>query len=427
MSHGLRRRSAWCVIAAVVVFPLVPWLMVGSLEDRFSANATLKSVANLAAFFAVAAWAANLMLASRVRPIERAVGGLEQLYGLHRRLGVIVLVLATIHAVFLTLHAGGSALDLYLPSAGWSTFSGVVALVLLIGFVVASLVGRLSYQTFVLVQRLLGAAFVLGAFHAIAVRGTAASSLALTIYLACLTAAGVASLGYRLIGARLGVGRHSYRVDAVRRLADDAVEIVMAPVARPLEFQAGQFLYATFHQDGIPRESHPFTIASAPAGELRIAVKRFGDFTSLVMHLRPGAEAQLEGPFGSFHLSDDSVHAQTWIAGGIGITPFLSWARSLDASIPIDLYYCTPGAEQAHFLDELFDIADRYPRFRVIPIRKSSLGRLSVDDIEAVNPNVSNGHVFVCGPQVMIHNIRTGFAARGMSPHVIHSENFDFR
>ena len=99
-------------------------------------------------------------------------------------------------------------------------FSGVVAFVLLIGFVVASLAGRLSYQTFVLVQRLLGAAFVLGAFHAFAVRGTAASSPALTIYLACLTAAGVASLGYRLIGARLGVGRRRYRVDEVRRLAD---------------------------------------------------------------------------------------------------------------------------------------------------------------------------------------------------------------
>ena len=264
--HHAPRRAAPFVLAAVVLFPLVPWLMVGSLEDRFSGDATLKSVANLAAFFAVAAWAANLVLASRVRPIERAVGGLEQLYVLHRRVGVIVVVLAVIHAVFLTLHAGGSALDLYLPSAGWSMFSGVVAIVLLIGFVVASLVGRLSYQTFVLVQRLLGAAFVLGAFHAIAVRGTAASSLALTIYLACLTAAGVASLGYRLIGARLGVGRHRYRVDAVRRLADDAVEIVMEPVARPLEFQAGQFVYATFHQDGIPRESHPFTIASAPAG-----------------------------------------------------------------------------------------------------------------------------------------------------------------
>jgi predicted ferric reductase len=425
--HRAPRRSAWYVLAAVVLFPLVPWLLAGSLEGRFSGIAILKSVANLAALFGIASWAANLVLASRTRPVERAVGGLEQLYLLHRRVGVLVVVLAATHALFLTLHAGGSALDLYLPSAGWSTFSGVIALVLLIGFVVTSLVGRLSYQTFVLVQRLLGAAFMLAAFHTFAVRGTAASSLALTIYLACLTAVGVTSLGYRLIGGRLGVGRHPYRIDAVRRLDEDAVEIVMAPVARPLEFQAGQFVYATFHQDGIPRESHPFTIASAPGSELRIAVKRFGDFTSGVMQLHPGAQAQLEGPFGSFCLRDDPAHSQTWIAGGIGITPFLSWARSLEHSMPIDLYYCTPGAEQAHFLDVLYDIADRYPRFRVIPIRKSSLGRLSVDDIEAVNPNVSNGDVFVCGPQVMIDNIRTGFAARGMPPHRIHSECFDFR
>jgi predicted ferric reductase len=422
-----RSRAGRYVVAAVVLFPLVPWLAVGSLDERFGGNATLKSVANLAALFGIAAWAATLVLASRIRPLERALGGLDQLYVVHRRLGILVVVLAVTHALFLTLHAGGSALDLYLPSEGWSTFSGVIALVLLTGFVVTSVLGRLGYQTFVLVQRLAGAAFVLGAFHTFAVRGTSASSPGLTAYLAFLTAAGVASLGYRLLGGRLGVGRHPYRVAEVRRLDDDAVEIVMAPVARPLVFQAGQFLYATFDQDGIPRESHPFTIASAPGGELRLAVKRLGDFTGRLMQLRPGARAQLEGPFGSFCLNDDTGHSQTWIAGGIGITPFLSWARSLDGSIAVDLYYCTPGAEQAHFIQELYEIADRYPRFRVIPIRKSSLGRLSVEDIEAVNPKVSNGHVLICGPPVMIDNMRTGFAARGIPQDRIHTECFDFR
>jgi hypothetical protein len=61
----------------VVLFPLVPWLMAGSVEDRFSGAATLKSVANLAALFGLAAWAANLVLASRIRPVERAFGGLD--------------------------------------------------------------------------------------------------------------------------------------------------------------------------------------------------------------------------------------------------------------------------------------------------------------------------------------------------------------
>jgi len=402
--------------------------MAESVQDRFSGVATLQSVANLAALFGIAAWAANLVLASRIRPVERAAGGLENLYGLHRRVGVLVVVLATTHALFLTLHAGGSALDLYLPAAGWSIFTGVIALVLLIGFVVTSIAGRLTYPMFVLVQRLLGVAFLLGAFHTFAVHGTTASAPALTIYLAGLTAAGIASLGYRLIGGPLGLGRYRYCVEEVRHLGEDAVEIIMVPVGPPLEFQAGQFVYATLHQNGIPRESHPFTIASAPGGDpLRIVVKRFGDFTSLVMKLRPGSQARLEGPFGRFCLRGDPDRSQTWIAGGIGITPFLSWARSLDESLPVDLYYCTPGAEQAHFLDELYGIADRYPTFRVIPIRKDSLGRLSVGDIEAVNLKLTHGHVFICGPQVLIDNLTTGLATRGVPAHRIHSECFDFR
>jgi predicted ferric reductase len=422
------RRGAHYVLAAAVLFPLVPWLMAGSVEDRFSGVATLKSVANLAALFGIAAWAANLVLASRIRPVERAFGGLEHLYRVHRRVGVLVVVLAVTHVVFLTLHAGGDALDLYVPAAGWSTFTGVIALVVLVGLVVVSLVGRLTYQTFVLIQRLIGASFLLGALHTFAVRGTAAASPVLTIYLACLTTAGMASLGYRFVGGPLGIARHRYRVDGVRRLDDDAVEIIMAPVGRPMAFRAGQFVYATFHQGGIPREAHPFTIASAPGDDsLRFAVKRFGDFTRSMMQLRPGSQAQLEGPFGCFYLRSERGHPQTWIAGGIGITPFLSWARSLDRSIPADLYYCTPGPEQAHFLDELYDIADRHPTFRVIPMRKRSLGHLTVGDLEAVNPNLSQGHVFICGPPVMIENLTMGLATRGVPPHRIHSESFDFR
>src|SRR6185503_9128468 len=116
-----------------------------------------------------------------------------------------------------------------------------------IGFVVTTITRKLSYPTFVLVQRVLGATFLLGAFHTFAVRGTMASSPVLTVYVGCLTAAAIACLGYRLVGDRLGVGRHDYPVADVRRLGDDAVEITLVPAGRPLEFRAGQFVYATFH------------------------------------------------------------------------------------------------------------------------------------------------------------------------------------
>lgn len=421
------RPGAVCAIAAAIVFPLVPWMMAGPLAERFSGDATLKTVANLTALFGIAAWAVNLVLASRIRPVEHAIGGLEHLYRLHRRLGLLVVGLATAHVLFLTLHAAGDALRLYLPSAGWATFTGVIAFVLLLGFVVASLAGRLNYQLFTLVQRLLGAAFILGAVHTFAVHSTAASSPLLTVYLAALTGAACTGLGYRLLGGAFGIGRSQYRVHEVRRLGEDLVEVVLLPVGRGLQFQAGQFVYATFHQGGIPQESHPFTIASAPdEPALRIAVKRLGDFTGSMMTLRSGARAELEGPFGQFVLRD-LAGAQTWVAGGIGITPFLSWARSLDHAIAADLYYCTPGPDDAYFLDELREIADRFPTFRVIPVRKRSLGHLTVNDIQGVNPRVSHGDVFICGPSVLIDNLTTGFTKRGINRQRIHSENFDFR
>jgi predicted ferric reductase len=249
----------------------------------------------LTALFGIAAWAVNLVLASRIRPVERAIGGLEHLYRLHRRLGLSVVALATAHVLFLTLHAEGDALGLYLPSAGWGTFTGVIAFVLLLGFVVASLARRLEYQTFTLVQRLLGVAFMLGAVHTFAVHSTPASSPLLTVYLAALTGAGCVSLGYRLLGGAFGIARSRYRVDEVRRLGEDLVEVVLLPVGRGLQYQAGQFVYATFHQSGIPQESHPFTIASAPdEPAVRIAVKRLGDFTGSIMTLRSGAPVTLE-------------------------------------------------------------------------------------------------------------------------------------
>jgi ferredoxin-NADP reductase len=50
-----------------------------------------------------------------------------------------------------------------------------------------------------------------------------------------------------------------------------------------------------------------------------------------------------------------------------------------------------------------------------------------VSDLEAVNPNLPHGHVFICGPPTLVENLTTGFVTRGMAPSRIHAEAFDFR
>ena len=63
----------------------------------------------------------------------------------------------------------------------------------------------------------------------------------------------------------------------------------------------------------------------------------------------------------------------------------------------------------------------------MIPIRKTSLGHLSVSDIEGVNPNLSRGQIFICGPPAMVEILTTGLVSKGILPRRIHSEKFDFR
>ena len=68
----------------------------------------------------------------------------------------------------------------------------------------------------------------------------------------------------------------------------------------------------------------------------------------------------LEGPFGAFLYLQAPSTRQVWVAGGIGITPFLSMARDLDRNerknFDIELYYSVRNVTEAAFLEELQDI-----------------------------------------------------------------------
>ena len=160
---------------------------------------------------------------------------------------------------------------------------------------------------------------------------------------------------------------------------------------------------------------------------MRLLVKALGDYTAGLMDLPAGGSAELEGPYGNFSHLAVANPRQVWIAGGIGITPFLSMARSLDGSgHEIDLYYCTEGADQAYFLHELFQLADRNPRVRVIPIRKVHLGRLGADDIEAASRDLPEKDILICGPPVMVRNLTGQLRDRGVPRARIHFEDFSF-
>src|SRR5262249_60087349 len=75
--------------------------------------------------------------------------------------------------------------------------------------------------------------------------------------------------------------------------------------------------------------SRTFTIASAPhERELMIATRmRDSAFKRFLGSAPPGARIEMEGPLGLMVLHEDARRPAVFLAGGIGITPFLAMVR----------------------------------------------------------------------------------------------------
>jgi predicted ferric reductase len=236
-------------------------------------------------------------------------------------------------------------------------------------------------------------------------------------------------------------------------LDESVMEITMTTTSAPIRFVPGQFVFVTFRSETMSRQLHPLSIIlqgqsaliALRAGEVRkqfhpfsitsssredhlsVAVKAVGDYTRAMRSLEQGAEVLVEGPYGAFSYEKIDNKKQVWVAGGIGITPFLSMARSLESdAYEVDLYYCTRPGDAAYFIDELFDIADRHLRLRVIHIRKDFIGRLTTKDIEGASGGLVDKDILICGPPGMVENLRAGFIDRGVPRARIHFERFRF-
>ncbi len=239
---------------------------------------------------------------------------------------------------------------------------------------------------------------------------------------------GLAFYVYRELLARFFLSLHDYQVARVTPIGSDLTEISLKPLGRPMTFVPGQFAMVYLEgKDGWHR--HPFTIASSPHEDIvRVTVKALGDYTSNLREtVEAGMPAVIGGPHGRFfhHRGTDR---QVWIAGGVGIAPFLSWVRALDHApiAQVDLFYSADGAHA--FGDELLAAADSHPELRVHLIDTSAVGRLTTAQVLSHVDEAPKGlSVFMCGPAPMLRTFQTELARAGVTPRRIHREYFDWR
>ncbi len=224
---------------------------------------------------------------------------------------------------------------------------------------------------------------------------------------------------------------YKYIVTAVNKLNSKVIEVVLKPVGEEkLEFTAGQFVSVVFEQAGLPREFHPFSLVSAPSEEeVKLAIKDLGDYTGqLVKELRAGAKAELRGPFGNFNYRRVEHKRQVWVAGGIGVTPFVSMARDLAAreeDYRVDFYYCVRREDEAVYLRLLRQIEKQAQgRLKIMPFYSVERGHIDADYIEQNSGDLKQKDIFICAPPQMTEGLIKEFLAKGVNEKNIHWEKF---
>lgn len=421
----LKKQGIFAIIAVLALFAL---LHLGFAPEAHSPRTTGTTMLGGIAFLLMTI---SMVLSTRARVFEDLFGGLDRMYQVHKVCGTMSLIFVLVHflSVPKELPPGVDEIaNALVPSAPL----GMVALIVLVLSLAITLNRKISYSRWRPMHKLMGLMYflVIGHFmNAPAVFYERFSASGILIFIAALIGAG--SFLYSVFGMNRKTAL-SYKIAAVNA-HERANELVLEPAdpdAAKMDFTPGQFAFVQITGKGWD-EPHPFTISSAPHEDnLRFTIKVLGDWTRKVREeLTAGGQVLVRGPYGRFDMSKGG-QSQIWLAGGIGITPFLSTIRDMkdDDDRDIHLVYATREEKEAIFLDELKAHAKRIKGLKIIPLFSDQGNFARVDIMEEKLPNaLSTYDYFLCGPKAMTGPISKDLKAKGVARKQIHMEAFEFR
>lgn len=370
----------------------------------------------------------------RLPGVDRWFGGLTKLWNTHHLLGCGAFLLLLVHPLLLAMAAVPLSLSvaigvLFPPDGGGAVWLGWIALVSMMVFMAPSLgfFGPPKYQRWKSIHRLSAVTAVFGLVHTLALSRSIESPYSEWLWWTLATLA-LAALAYGLILARWR-HRYPYRVSVVHRVAPNVVELSLEALARPMAYRAGQFVYLCHQQRNLHGrgEEHPYTLSSSPdEAVLRVAVKDLGDASRALQSVVPGTAVALTGPYGDFF--PQSSGRELWIAGGIGITPFLGrlrWLAGRGEAVDIGLIYCVQDEARALFVEELRQLNATLPGFNLTVHYFYQHGPLSSDFLRYHCRDIASREVYICGPGPLLQLARDLALANGVSRRRLHTEEFN--
>lgn len=232
-------------------------------------------------------------------------------------------------------------------------------------------------------------------------------------------------------------------VTDIRHDTRDAVVVSLAPRpedAAHFAYKPGQYL--TFRRDFDGEElRRSYSICATPAEGLRVGIKRvaggaFSSFAKEDLHI--GDVVDVMPPQGRFTAPEAPTGHYLLIAGGSGITPVLSIAKTLleGSDARVTLIYGNRDTASIMFKSEIAELKDRFlTRFSIvhvfdgedqeIPLFSGQITEAKAKELFDQWVPVDNvTAAYLCGPKPMMDGVAGALAAAGLSKDQIHFELF---
>lgn len=236
---------------------------------------------------------------------------------------------------------------------------------------------------------------------------------------------------------------HSYIIDDISIQANDVIALSLidkkgGPV---FSFKPGQYAMLVIRDEkGKLTSEHAFSIASSPTEQryLQFGIKILGDFTQRLYKMVRGSEVYIYGPYGDFTFDQRRHNDAVYIAGGVGITPFMSVFRyAFDKNLPnkLTLLYSTRTIKGTLFYDEIRSLEEKNRNFRSffavtdedisadIPRAKKCFIDAKMI-LESLDNSVDGKDFFVCGPPAFMKAMTNCLKGLGVPQNRIRTEKF---
>lgn len=413
----------WFVIIVTQMMTGLLWLAAKAISPSLN---FAQGGAQILGLMGIMCLAWTFILAIRSRLIENLFGGLDWVYKAHHILGGLAMIALLNHVLFLIVGAmPANMLKLYLiPGTSWDYTFGQLSLYTMLGLIVLTLFVKLPYRFWKWSHEWMGMVIIFGGLHGMLVSSDTARFMPLRYWILSWSGLATVAYLYKRFGYYFYPKPIRYRV-VTRGRAGDLSVIKLESAASPIVFEAGQ--YGFFSLTSRVRDEHPFSILGSEGSTLIVGVKVIGTFTNELANLQVDQEVFVRGPYGKFGEKMQQVKHAVWIAGGIGITPFLSMAKSVKQNQQIEMYFCARVMPPKVITEPFKVLADKNDNFHWLPCETSKDGRITGRKIYESTGQDKSATYLLCGPKAMMEEIARELAMLGIRRSKIVYEDFAFK